>query len=291
MAEKLLMKDDIMFKAFFSKNEKYLKNFLSVVLGKKIKIKKVMHDVKLEQLAKEMKYGILDLQIELEDNRIVNVEMQLKDNHNIERRTIFYASKKIVEQLEPTEDFNKLKDVIVIAILDYKLTNLPEYITKTVRVVEEHREYELNNMVKYIYIELEKFRKENPDMKDEKNQWLAFIDMERGDLLEMAKKENKVIEEALKDYEVLAGDEEVKRLAELRLMSKLEENSALATAREEGTKKGLKQGIEEGKKQGIEEGKKQEKKEIARRMIDIGAHINDIIKVTGLTEEEINSIK
>ena len=30
-------------------------------------------------------------------------------------------------------------------------------------------------------------------MKDPINQWLAFIDRERGDLLDMAEKENKII--------------------------------------------------------------------------------------------------
>lgn len=228
---KLTMKRDIVFKAFFSKNERFLKSFLSAILGKNIVIKKVMHDVRLEQLAKEMKYGILDLEVELEGGEIINVEMQLKNNRNIEKRTTFYASKKIVEQLEPRQNFEELKKVIVIAILDYKLTDLPEYVTETVRVTREHKDYELNNVVKYYYIELPKFRKENPDMNINVNQWLSFIDMERSDLLDMAKKKNKEIEEAVEAYEVLTGNEEMKRLAELRLMSELEENSALATAR------------------------------------------------------------
>ena len=38
------------------------------------------------------------------------------------------------------------------------------------------------------YIELDKFRKQKPNMKEALNQWLAFLDMESGDLLEMAKK-------------------------------------------------------------------------------------------------------
>ena len=75
--------------------------------------------------------------------------MQLRDYQNIEERTTFYASKKIVEQLEPKGDYNELKKVIVIAILDYTLTNLPEFITEIVRVVSNHRDYELNNSVKY----------------------------------------------------------------------------------------------------------------------------------------------
>lgn len=232
----LKMKNDIMFKAFFSRkeNEEFLKDMLEAILGKRIKIKKVIHDARLEQLAKEQKYGILDLDVELEDGEIINVEMQLKNYHNIEERTTFYASKKIVEQLGPGTKYENMKKVIVIAILDYSFLDVPDYLTETVRVATKHREYEINNNVTYYYIELDKFRNENPDMKDPLNQWLAFLDMERGELLEMAKKENKKIEKALENYEVLTGDAEVKRLAEIRLMSELEEKSALASEREIG---------------------------------------------------------
>lgn len=47
-----------MFKAFFSKigNEEFLKELLSVILKENIKIKKVIHDARLEQLAKENKW-------------------------------------------------------------------------------------------------------------------------------------------------------------------------------------------------------------------------------------------
>ena len=38
MSQKLTLKDDIVFKAFFSRNENYLKSFLSAILGKEIKI-------------------------------------------------------------------------------------------------------------------------------------------------------------------------------------------------------------------------------------------------------------
>ena len=255
----LKMKDDIMFKAFFSKigNEKYLKDLLSAILGKNLKIKRVIHDARLEQLAKENKYGVLDLDVELESKEIINVEMQIRNYNNIEERTTFCASKKISEQLGPKQNYKEIKKVIVIAILDYSFINLPEYITDTVRVVKEHREYELNNQVEYIYIELEKFRKQNPDMKEPLNQWLAFLDMERGELLEMAIKENDQIKDAVKSYNELTGDEEMKRLAEVRLMAQLEEQAALASARARGEEEGLKQGKEEGLKQGKEEGLKQ----------------------------------
>ena len=225
---KLTMKNDIMFKAFFSKkeNEKFLKSFLSAILGEKIKIRRVIHDARLDK-------------------------------------------------------------VIIISILDYNLINLPEYITKTVRVADKHREYEINNKVEFYYIELKKFREQNPDMKEPINQWLSFIDMEKGERLEMAKKENKEIEEAVEEYETLTGNALVKRLEEIRLMSELEEQSALETAKNEGKEEGREEGIKEGIKEGKEEGKKQEKISTAKKLLKLKMPIEQIIEVTELTKEEI----
>lgn len=285
----LKMKNDLVFKAFFSRkeNEEFLKDILEAILGKEIKIKKVIHDARLEQLTKEQKYGILDLEVELEGGEIINVEMQLKNNRNIEKRTTFYASKKIVEQLGPKTDYERIRKVIVIAILDYSFLEVPEYVTKTVRVAEKYREYEINNSITYYYIELEKFRKQNPDMTQPINQWLAFLDMERGELLEMAKKENKRVEKAIENYEVLTGDAEVKRLAEIRLMSELEEKSALASARDAGERKGM----EQGEKIGREKGERENKEKIAKKLLKAKMPIEQIIEITELSEKEIRKIE
>ena len=292
----LKMTSDIMFKAFFTRkeNDEFLKEFLESVLGEKIKIKKVLHDVRLEQLAKNEKFGILDLGVELENGEFINIEIQLRDNHNIEKRTTFYASKKITEQLGAGEEFIKLRPIIIIAILDYSFIDLPEYVTETVRVAEKHREYELNNDVKYYYIELSKFRKENPDMTQIVNHWLSFIDMERGDLLEMASKKNSKVRKAIENYEVLTGDEEVKRLAELKQMAKFEEQSALDCAREEGKEEGREEGWEQGEKIGIEKGKKeteQKLKEIAKKLKKQKMSIKQIAEITGLSEEKIKKLE
>ena len=73
----LKMKSDIMFKAFFTRkeNEEFLKEFLESVLGEKLKIKKVLHDVRLDQFAKNEKFGILDLGVELENGEFINIEI------------------------------------------------------------------------------------------------------------------------------------------------------------------------------------------------------------------------
>ena len=59
-----------------------------------------------------------------------------------------------------------MKDVILINILDYE-----EYISETVTVLEKQRERDIETGVNYMYIELPKFRKINPDMDDKVNHW------------------------------------------------------------------------------------------------------------------------
>ena len=90
----------------------------------------------------------------------------------------------------------------------------------------------------------------------------------------MASKENKNVKKAMENYEVLTGDAEVKRLAEIRLMSKLEEKSALLTEREAGR--------EEGREEGI--------KEVAKKLLKEKMPIKKIAEITGLSEEELKEL-
>ena len=198
-------------------------------------------------------------------------------------KDIAKTSKKITEQLGAGEDYRKLRPIIIIAILDYSFIESPEYVTETIRVAKDDREYELNNDVKYYYIELEKFRKEKPDMTRTINHWLSFLDMERGELLEMACEKNEKVKKAVENYEVLTGDEEVKRLSEIRLMSNLEEKSALHCAREEGKK--------HGEEIGIKRGKKQKQIEIAQKLKEQKMPIKQIAEITGLSEKEIEALE
>ena len=75
------------------------------------------------------------------------------------------------------------------------------------------------------------------DIRRNRNSSSYSTDMERGDLLEMAKKESKEIEKALDNYEVLTGDAAVKRLAEIRFMEEIDKKSFYAKAESEGMAK------------------------------------------------------
>ncbi len=129
--------------------------------------------------------------------------------------------------------------------------------------------------MKFYFIELPKFRKQNPDMNDKLNQWLSIIDDTDGGKIKMAEQKNKKIKSALDELGVLTGDEEIQRMAELRDKWEMDWNSSIGYAK--------RQGKEEGEKIG----EKKAKLETAKKMLEKKIDMKTIIEITGLTEEEI----
>ncbi len=115
-------------------------------------------------------------------------------------------------------------------------------------------------------------------MNEKINQWLAFIDDYDRGLVNMAEKKNKTLEKARIEMNYLTGDEEVKRLVELREKWEMDYNSEIGYAKEEGIAKG------------IEEGKKEKAIETAQKLKQEGLTIELIMRVTGLTQEEIENL-
>ena len=191
------------------------------------------------------------------------------------------------------------KEVIAIYILNYNLFGFDEYILDTVKVLNKHRNYQVNCISKEYYIQLPKFREIDADMGDKLNQWLAIIDDTDRGKIEMAKSKNKIIEEADFEIKYYTASEEARYLADMRDLWESDRvselNSAKRKATEEGRKEGIKEGIKKGQEEGIkkgqEEGRKQKQIEIAIKMIEIKMATEKISEITGLSKEEINKIK
>ena len=176
--KKYNLKNDIIFKAFFARkgNEIFLIDFLEALLNIKIEKIKIKEEVNLEQLAYNEKGGRLDLQAKLNDGVIVNIELQMRNYFNIEERTTLYSSKVISRETKRSSSYNNINKVIMINILGFNLLEFDEYISDTVIVLNKHRDYEMLKGIKWYFIELPKFRKQNPDLNKKINQWLVFLD-------------------------------------------------------------------------------------------------------------------
>ena len=282
------LKNDIIFTAFFARkgNEEYLIDFLQSILKIEIKKIKIREEVNLEKLSVGEKGGRLDIQAELNEGTIVNIEMQMKNLHNIENRTTLYGAKVLAREEARGKNYNDIKNVIMINILNYELTEFEEYVSETVVVLDKHREYEIIKGMKWYFIELPKFRKAHPNMDEKLNQWLAFIDDNDRGKIKMAEKKNKTLEKARKEMTYLTGDEEIRRLAELREKWEMDWNSSMDYSKREG----IREGIKEGKKEGIKEGAKEKNLENAKKMREEKIPIETIMKITKLTQEEIENL-
>ena len=162
----------------------------------------------------------------------------------------------------------------MINILNYELTRFEEYVSETVVVLDKHREYEIIKGMKWYFIELPKFRKAHPNMDEKLNQWLAFIDDNDRGKIKMAEKKNKTLEKARKEMTYLTGDEEIRRLAELREKWEMDWNSSM----------------DYSKREGIKEGAKEKNLENAKKMKEEKIPIETIMKITKLTQEEIENL-
>lgn len=289
MEKKLTLKDDLIFKIFFGKtgNEKYLKSFLEALLEIKIKKIEIIQESSLKEMSKETKLGRLDLKVTINNESILNIEMQMKDEHNTQQRTAYYGSRLISEQLHKKEKYETIKPVILINILNYNLTQLPEYHTETITVAKKHREYEMIKDIKYHFIELPKFRKSKPELANTLECWLAFIDSYDRGLIQMAGKKEKIIKEAEEELEEILSSGALKEIIEYKESAMRERATIQANAQKYGIKEGRKKGRKEGKK----EGRKEFQLEVVKEMLKQNIDTDTIIKCTKISKEEIEKIK
>ena len=118
-------------------------------------------------------------------------------------------------------------------------------------------------------------------MSTKLNQWLWLL-VGREDMVKMASKENKLIENVVEDLDTMSADENERFEAFKRKVAIWESNML--------KQEGLEEGEAKGRAEGRTEGRAESKNEIAKKMKDEGAEIEFIVRVTGLTKEEVEAL-
>ena len=95
--------------------------------------------------------------------------------------------------------------------------------------------------------------------------------------------EDENINKAKKVLETISQDERERRLTELREKYRMDQHAIMLA----GYDKGLKEGIQ----QGLEEGIEQTKKNMLEKLLKTDLSIEQIMEITGFTEEDIEKIK
>ena len=275
--------NDFLFKKIFgdAKNKDLLKDLLEAILPD-LNISKVEinRDVSLDRQVITDKLGILDVLATLNDDTRVNVEMQVKDYLNTIERSIFYGAHIYSEALQMGQDYSETPRSISIWITSYNVFDNGPY-HEIARLKRDFQNTLLTDDLEFHYIQLPKFRKEKRDLSNKLEQWLLFIEYTNMEAIHMV--DNKYVKKAEKELEYLTGDDKIRRLAYLREKGLRDEMAAMAKARREGLAEGEAKGEAKGKAEGIATNKK----EIAKKMLAEKIDIETIIKITGLTKEEI----
>lgn len=204
--------------------------------------------------------------------------MQLANQYNMEKRTLFYWSRLFGGQLEKGQDYSELKKTITINILDFKYLETNQY-HNVYHLREDNVGHILTDVLEVHFIEMPKFIEEELNIEDVLHRWLTFLGEPKEEVLDMLEIKDAKIGKAAKVLHFLSSDPDTVRLAELREKAIWDEVSRLKGAKAEGIQQGIQQGLE----QGIE----QEKKNVARRMLAKGSSIEDIADITGLSIEEV----
>ena len=268
-------KVDFVFKNIFGseKNPEILISFLNATLKSKNKITNVK--IKGTDITKQFiedKYSRLDVKATTSNNEIINIEIQLKNEHNMIKRSMYYLSKMYEEQLGEGEDYSKLGRTVCINILNFKYLKTERFHT-AYRLKEIETNEELTDIIEMHFIEIPKLE-ENSDEKDLLVAWTEFLkdpESEKVRSLEMTVEE---IRRAKDQLVRMSNDAEQREIYEMRAKILKDKVSALNKAKEEGREEGeLKKAIE-----------------IARNLLDV-LDDNTIAIKTGLTVDEVNKLR
>ena len=187
------------------------------------------------------------------------------------------------------EDYKYIKKSIAINLLDYNFYKRNSYHNIAHMMFEETRPEEYVNMgykieeqmatkdIEMHFIELPKFIKKNPEVKTKLEQWLWLI-VGREEKLEMAKKENKELEKAIKIIKEMSTNTEEWENFVSRQKAIINYNSGMSQAKEEG--------LTEGRKEGEKIGKMQ----VAKELLKHGMKSKKVQEITGLSDEEIQKL-
>ena len=270
---------DIIFKKIFTENEDMLHSFVASMLEipqERIKEIKITNpELPPETLAG--KFSRLDLSLKVDD-KLVNVEIQVKNDADYRDRTLFYWAKLYSSELKSGEDYSELKQTITINIINFNMFNTDDYHTEVAAMIKGTGEV-FSDKFSIHFFELKKVgRKPNPN--NSRELWLQFINADSEEEFEMISQTNvPIMKKAVNVIYDMSEDTKIREIARLREKALHDEASALKNAKAEGMAEGIEVGVVKGRAEGEANGIAKEKANVISRM-----------RANGFTDEQIRKI-
>ena len=275
--------NDYVFKRIFGqkKNSDILKDLLQAILPNwNIKNVEPRQEVQLETDFITDKVCRLDILATLDDGTKVDIEMQMRNYNDIEARSLFYTTREYHQSLENGQDYIEIPKSIGIWISNFNVFNDEGPFHEIVRLRRDYENQIFTDKIEMHYLQLPKFKQKCKRISNKLEEWLTFISFENMEELKMI--ENEKVKKAEEELEYLSGDEAERRIAYLRETAEIDRKFAMTAARDQGREEGRAEGKSEGRAEGMVD--------VAKKMLAEKMDINLIIKITGLTKEEIEKL-
>ena len=291
-------KNDYLFKRLFGKeqNKDILIYFINSILN--LTGERAVQDVTYLRPDQNPEYGykkesMVDVLCRDQTGTQFIIQIKVAKFSEFEERAQVYATNAYVNQMNVGGKYEKLKEVIFIALTEYvKFPDKPDWKSERVTLDKKRFEKDLKYLKEFsfTYIELPKFKKTINELTTTEEKWVYFF-----------KHAHETLE---KDVETYLGDDVVLKKAFYEStkfsMSEQEWNSYESALKNERDAKAIEdynieQGKIEGRIEGLAEGEakgeKAAKIEIAQGMLAKKMDVKLIAELTGLTVIEINELK
>jgi predicted transposase/invertase (TIGR01784 family) len=255
-------------------DEEQLLAFLNAVLGRQgknaIESVEIIENKTITAEVIGDKTSILDARAKTAAGERVNIEVQLRNLGNMDRRSLFYWSLEFSKGMEAGQDYRESPNVIAINIVNYEfMPQVPAFHTSFHIWEDTHREVLLTDALEIHFIDMVKFRrfKEKDILNAPLHRWLIWFDKESPRLLvEEVVKMDTAIQKAEKKMTYVTNDKEALHAYQMREMALSDWTS------------------------GINHARREEAREIARNLKKIGIPVGQIAQAAGLSVEEVEKL-
>lgn len=277
-----------------------LEGFLTVFIGEEVKIVEILESEGNQQ-TQDDKFNRVDIKARNSKGEIILVEVQNTSELYYLERILYGVAKAITEHIHLGDTYKEVKKVYSISILYFDIGKGADYLyVGQNKFIGVHTNDQLVITAKekgalvqkspaeifpeYILVRVNEFDKVAVTPLEE---WVAYL---KSGVI----KENTTapgLQEARKKLQYYSMTDAERYAYDEHLNAVMIQNDVLGNAREEGLAEGRAEGRAEGLTQGRAEGRAEAKKDIVKSMLSNGLSVEQAAKYSGLTVEEVESIK
>ena len=280
--------NDYLFKWVFGReeNKEILLSFLNSVLspegqGELIDIALAERELDPEHITDKL--SRIDILGKANDGSIINIEVQIANQYDIDKRTLYYWAKLYQGQLQRGQKYKELSRTITVNVMNFSFLPDSGKYHSMFSLYEAQTGYRLNQDLEIHFLELSKWKALSVPPKTRLDKWLMYLSNADPKELEEIAMSEPAIRKALTAEEIFLKQDKERYLYEMREKALLDQVSAMEGAREEGRA--------EGKLEGKLEGKFEARRETALRLLRMGMQLNDVAMATGLSVEDIQKLQ